>query len=208
MTKTKLNFNQMIALTILLIGIVFMSYFSPSPGLVFMFLGISIFLISSKINLGIIISFVLINIGAILKVIHHFGGNPIILIGIIGLISAGIFEFYKKKYPINLLSILIALSSILIGISFKILHLPYSNQVMLFGVLTLFISYSYRFYTKHTKVWEDYLKLMIVLFWCATYLATVLHLTWSSLVSTAFQLSFLLWLILSFGREFKIIKTT
>jgi len=208
MDRFRLNFYQIIGLMTYSIGGIIKSFLLNPVGLILIIFGLLVFLISSKLNAGIIVSVLILLIGFLVKMMHWPTGNEIILLGLISLIISGFIKFIYKRYRLDLILIFMSVSILFMGIYFKINHLRLNMELILIGFVMLIISYFIRFIAKDTKNFEDYNKLILVIFWSISSIFTIFHLSYSYIFSMISLLTLWLWLISSLIRDVKISKLT
>jgi len=82
----------------------------------------------------------------------------------------------KTSKKILTLPLRIALITLIIGALFKIMHWPYSKELMFIGGISIGVLYIIRFFYTRPKSKIDFVKLAIVLLWVYSYLIKVFHL--------------------------------
>ncbi|WP_299121296.1 hypothetical protein [uncultured Winogradskyella sp.] len=70
----------------------------------------------------------------------------------------------------------LALVILIIGALFKVMHWPYSKELMFFSGISIGLMYIIRFLNKKSKITLDYVKLGLVTLWVISYLINVFHL--------------------------------
>ncbi len=203
MDRTKLKLNQISGLIIFGAGVMIEKFSPVQNGLIFVIFGLLVFFVSSKLSKGIYLSLIILTIGYLFKIMHYSDPNLIILFGLIGLTVFGLIEYVYKNYRTDLFLIYISTVIILIGIYIRIIHFNFGMELTILGITSLTLSYFYRFFKKTKKIFDDYNKAILVLFWSMSYLLIVFHLPWSNIISVVFIISFWLWIIMSFIREMK-----
>lgn len=81
----------------------------------------------------------------------------------------------QSKHKILTLPIRLALIVLIIGALFKVMHWPYSKELMLIGGGLVSTLYTIRFLFKKQKNRMDYVKIAFVLLWLSSYLINVFH---------------------------------
>lgn len=81
----------------------------------------------------------------------------------------------KPRKKALTLPLRIALSSVILGLLFKLHHWPYGNEIILIACIALAILYSVRFALKKAKVVLDYVKLLLIVLWIFNYITKTLH---------------------------------
>jgi len=202
MTKTQLNINQIGGLAFILIGYLLNGSLTSQSSL-FTGLGFLIFLMSSNISIGMILSVMVSFIGIVFTILHYGYGDILLPAGGIGII---IFSFIQYVYKNKALDIRLLYVSFLIYMAgiFLLFNKNYLGMVfLLVGLAAIVLSYSYRFYIKSNKNFEDYLKLALVYTGAFTSLMSFLHLPFALYVSTLFNILLFIWIIISLVREIK-----
>lgn len=90
----------------------------------------------------------------------------------------------------------IALSILIIGSLFKIMHWPYANLIMVCAFSIIFIAYPLRFWKKSNKLLVDYIKLLGVCVWTIRGVFSILHLNYSDVLTLLTLLFFGAWVVL------------
>ena len=160
MTKTQLNIHQITGLLLLLTGEFLKHSLDSDFSYIFTLMGLLIFMLASKLNMGIILSIITYITGNILLIMHYTSYAKILRIaGVVGFIGFGLYQFvYKQKskeIAIMFLSILIFLTGSLQ------LNWTFGIMLLITGLTGLLLGYTYRFFKKQEKNFEDYLKLVI-----------------------------------------------
>ncbi len=170
-----------------------------------MILGILLFSLNANFDKRTKVSIFIIGLGLLCKIMHWPLAGLFMLIGLIALIISGFFKYLYKKYSINKLMLFISLSLIGIGLNFKIFHVLYEyNEIIItIGVISLIITYYFRFSKKQNKSFEDFNKLILLFFWSISAVFTVNHLPYKEIFQVLTGLSFLVWIILSFIRDMR-----
>jgi len=70
----------------------------------------------------------------------------------------------------------LALITLIIGALFKIMHWPYSKELMFLGGISIGVMYTIRFLKKTRRLRLDYIKLALVILWLISYLVNVFKL--------------------------------
>jgi len=203
MNRFKLNYHQILALATLNIGSLLRSTSDSTAAFVLIFFGLIIFLVSSKLNVGLILSFFITALGAAFKIMHWPNGNEILLVGLVGLLVSAFFQFIYKKFELNLLLLYISAAILFMGLYFKVIHFQQHDTLILVGYLGILGSYMYRFSLKTARSFEDYNKLALVIFWCISALFLTNHWPYVKQLAGLTSLALWTWLITSFIREFK-----
>lgn len=203
MDRFKLNFYQILGLMTYSIGAIVQGLAENSIGLIIIFFGLLFFFVSSKFNIGFVISFVILAVGYQFKIMHWPKGNEIILLGMIGFLVSAFFKYIYKTYKMDFLMIYISLTVLVLGMYFKIVHLKYSKEIILIGFLAITVSYAFRFIKKIPKYFEDFNKMILVFFWSLSSVVNIFHWLWSDIFSLMFILILWTWLITSLIRELR-----
>ena len=83
-----------------------------------------------------------------------------------------------KDQPRKILTLPLRLGLIILilGALFKVMHWPYSKELMFIGAISIGVLYIIRFIYKKEKSKLDYVKLSLVIMWLFYYLTQVFHL--------------------------------
>ncbi|GAB1856147.1 hypothetical protein MHTCC0001_09820 [Flavobacteriaceae bacterium MHTCC 0001] len=203
MDRFKLNHYQILGLLTYSIGAFAHNQIGNPIGMMVIFLGLLVFFISSSCNIGTIVSLLIIAIGYAFKVIHFIYGNEIILLGIIGFLVSAFFRYIYKTYRLDLILIYISITILLLGMYLKIVHLKYGMELIFIGCSAILVSYAFRFIKKTNKCFEDYNKMLLVVFWSLSTIFNVFHWAWGYVFSSIFTLTLWAWLITSMIRDFR-----
>lgn len=95
------------------------------------------------------------------------------------------------KIPIR-----IAISILIIGSLFKIMHWPHANLIMVSAFSLIFIIYPLRFWKKNKKLLIDYIKLFGVCIWAIRGVFSTFHLNYSDILTLLTLLFFGAWVVL------------
>jgi len=205
--RFKLNFNQIIGVLFYSIGAIIESYTNNPGGLVLRCFGLLLFVISSENKLGYTIAFLLSSIllfmGYTFTIMHWPLGNEFFLIGFAGLIVTAFFRYIHKKYRLDKILIFLSFTIITIGSYLKIIHMKFSSELILIGFISIVLSYAFRFIRKTEKTFEDYNKMLLVIFWSISYVFTIFHWPGNYVFSLIASIILWTWLILSMIRELK-----
>ena len=104
----------------------------------------------------------------------------------------------KPSKNILTLPLRFALVVLIFGALFKVMHWPYSKELMFVGAIAIGVMYTIRFFYKKEKSILDYGKIAIVLLWIFSYLANVFHLF---SVPYVFEICFLILFVWWFFKE-------
>ena len=112
----------------------------------------------------------------------------------------------SSEKKILTLPLRIALSILIIGLLFKIMHWPYSDYIMCSSFIIILILYPIRFWKKRKKAIIDWVKLVFVLLWTINGIIVVEHLPFKYISSTLTLFFFIVWLIIEFTSNRKKVK--
>lgn len=99
---------------------------------------------------------------------------------------------YKKVLTTPLL---ILMGSMAMGFLMKILGWRLSNEIMLVSFIGIGILYSYRFWQKPLKKFNDYNKLVFILFWSINGVLNIFNMPHNLWIHAIIAISFVLWFI-------------
>jgi len=88
----------------------------------------------------------------------------------------------------------ISISVLIIGMLFKIQHWPYANVIIVSAFSSIAILYSFRFGAKKEKKLIDYVKLILVVFWCISGSLKTLHFPFQLFFQMIASIAFLSWI--------------
>jgi hypothetical protein len=201
--KFKLNFHQSMGLMLYSIGAYVLNPLNLSADNIFMLIGALVFMLSSNFGWMFFVSLAVLLIGYVFKIMHWPFGNLLFASGLL-LAHISIYLKYIHKCKNSVLIILfIAMCILDLGFCLNISHIKFGTEVMVLGFALIAINYSFRFYNKEHKEFEDYNKLGLVIFWSLAGSFTLLHLPGAFVLSCIFTIIFWVWLIFSLIRESK-----
>ncbi|MBK6834220.1 MAG: hypothetical protein IPG89_08105 [Bacteroidetes bacterium] len=201
--KFKLNFHQSMGLMLFSIGAYVLNPLNLSADYIFMLIGALVFMLSSNFGWMFFVSLAVLLIGYVFKMMHWPNGNLIIASGLLLAHISIYLKYIHKCKNLVLIILFIAMCILDLGFYLKISHVKFGSEVMLLGFALIVINYSFRFYSKEHKEFEDYNKLGLVIFWSLAGSFTLLHLPGAFVISCIFTIIFWLWLIFSLVRESK-----
>ncbi len=96
------------------------------------------------------------------------------------------------KIPLRL-----SISVLFLGIIFKIQHnSAYADAIVVTALVAIAVLYTIRFWKKYKKIFLDYVKLVLVVFWCINVVFSVFHLAYGFVFETITFITFLTWAVL------------
>ncbi|WP_411030575.1 hypothetical protein [Spongiimicrobium sp. 3-5] len=91
----------------------------------------------------------------------------------------------------------ISIAVLVLGILLKIQQLSSNaNAIIITALASIAILYTLRFWKKNKKGFLDYIKLILVVFWCANVVFSVLHLPYETFFETITFITFLIWTVM------------
>ncbi|MGB5820513.1 MAG: hypothetical protein WBG90_13595 [Saonia sp.] len=91
----------------------------------------------------------------------------------------------------------IGIAVLLLGIFVKIQHWSsYANTIIISALIAISVLYSIRFWKKPKKLFLDYIKLILVVFWSINVIVSVLHWPYESVLEAITFVAFLIWTVL------------
>ncbi|MRX64858.1 hypothetical protein [Maribacter luteus] len=89
----------------------------------------------------------------------------------------------------------ILIGAISMGLLMKILGWPMANEVMLISFIAIGSLYTYRFWKKPLKRFNDYNKLVFILFWALNGVLNILDVPHNLFIHSIIAISFVLWFV-------------
>lgn len=201
--KFKLNFHQSMGLMLFSIGAYVLNPLNLSADNIFMLIGALVFMLSSNFGWMFFVSLAVLLIGQVFKIMHWPFGNFLFALGLLLAHISIYLKYIHKCKNFVLIILFIAMCILDFGFYLNISHIKFGTEVMVLGFALIAINYSFRFYNKGHKEFEDYNKLGLVIFWALAGSFTLLHLSGAFVISCIFTITFWLWLIFSLIRESK-----
>jgi len=196
MKKSQLNIYQISGLTIVLLGEFIQHYFENNSSYILTLFGLLIFLLGSKLNLGIVFSIILYFAGNISIIMYGYPlQNYFRIAGVLGILGFGYYQFIHQQKERNIQFMFLSIVVFLIAS----LQLNWYMGVILFitGLTMLLLAYTYRFFKKPEKNFEDYLKLAIAFNIISLYLFSILRLPGDNILLYLLYILLSVWLVLS-----------
>ena len=89
----------------------------------------------------------------------------------------------------------IAIAVLLLGVSFQMAHWPYATEIILFAFISIGLLYPFRFWKKTKKMFLDYIKLILIVFWSVNGIFRALDFAYTLFFQVVIAISFLTWII-------------
>lgn len=201
--KFKLNFHQAMGLMLFSIGAYVLNPLKLSADNIFMLIGTLVFMLSSNFGWMFFTSLAILLIGYVFKIMHWPFGNLLFAFGLLLAHISIYLKYIHKRKNLVFTILFVALCILDLGFYMKTSHAKFGAEIMVLGFVLIAINYSFRFYAKESKEFEDYNKLGLVIFWALAGSFTLCHLPGAFVVSCIFTIIFWLWLIFSLVRESK-----
>lgn len=149
------------------------------------------------------IGYALMIIGILFRILHWSGAVIILVAGMTNIYAAVFYRYLYKKYAPDKLMIFI--SAIILGLTIflTLKHYPYSSEAFIAGFSLLVISYSFRFFLKNKKTFEDFNKLALVICWSSASVFTINHWIGGETMVLIFAVLLWMWLIPKLFRQLK-----
>lgn len=91
----------------------------------------------------------------------------------------------------------IGISILLLGILLKTQQWSsHANTIIIVALVSISVLYTIRFWKKTRKVFLDYVKLVLIVFWCTNVILSVLHLPYETFFEVITFIAFLIWTVL------------
>ena len=90
----------------------------------------------------------------------------------------------------------ISVALLLLGMIARIMEWPYAAQVVIAGLFAIGILYSIRFWNKEPKLFIDYVKLVLIVFWTANGLFRMMNFEYTLVFQIITGAAFVTWFIM------------
>jgi len=92
-----------------------------------------------------------------------------------------------------------AIGILLIGVTFKIMHWAGGNMIMSLAFALILIFYAIKVIQKTDRTPIDFIKLVLISFWCIQGILSINHLPFSYYFKFGFWISLVVWGVLEFN---------
>ncbi|RYD79400.1 MAG: hypothetical protein EOP53_09715 [Sphingobacteriales bacterium] len=123
-------------------------------------------------------AFSLINENQFLLILFDAGASLFFITGIFFLVKNGTF-INSREFRLARL----AISTLLVGVLFKILHFQGANEIMILGFLLAVVFYTIYFVKKRSKDFRSWLKLILIISLFAERSLLILHMKYADYLS-------------------------
>lgn len=91
-----------------------------------------------------------------------------------------------------------AIGILIIGALFKIMHWPAANIIMSAAFILILLFYAFKIYKKEERIALDFIKLILIGFWCIQGVLSINHLPFAQYFKYGFWASFILWFLVEY----------